>query len=222
MIKRTLVKEPFARIGNYHRYLLDKKGWEWAGCRVGVENTGSLRQKTQSQLGSCPVHPTVSCPQPCSSYSSSCWVSPSNIVSLSCKNPLCFGEKGIEDRDGSSCLKRCVSTDLPASLHTEEYESHIVWTYKLRFPSHSCSQSSTGYRSIHITPAWASALWNTQSGVSDPSFSSWGVLSVENLLEWVCGWLRRLLGDRNCHEVHGNILHSSPAWGTQSIGPSRH
>lgn len=111
MIKRTLVKEPFARIGNYHRYLLDKKGWEWAGCRVGVENTGSLRQKTQSQLGSCTVHPTVSCPQPCSSYSSSCWVSPSSIVSLSCKNPLCFGETGIEDRDGNSCLRDvCLQT----------------------------------------------------------------------------------------------------------------
>ena len=29
---------------------------------------------------------------------------------------------------------RDVSKDLPASLHMEEFESHIVWTHKLRFP----------------------------------------------------------------------------------------
>jgi hypothetical protein len=159
MIKRTLVKEPFARTGNYHRYLLDKKRWEWAGCGIGVENIGSSRQKAQSQLGSCSAHSAVSSLQPCSSSSSICWVSLLHVISVSCKNPFCFRETRIEERAKSSPMKRSTSTGFPYTWKNINY--HTVWYIISGF-----------YTQLFTVAHWVKEEYLAR--VSDPSLFSWG------------------------------------------------
>jgi hypothetical protein len=98
MTKRSLIKEPFSGVGNYHRYLLGKKQRERLDAECESTNEGCIGQKaTEASLMA--VHaprghfvPTLDPTAP-----------PLGAVPSPCKSSSCFGQtKSL--RSTESCL----------------------------------------------------------------------------------------------------------------------